>query len=176
MPNIYTWFGKTVEASIKAGGLQGGKRLKAVFRFFKGGKTVEQRELMEEHLAPMEPVFIWAPILSISGLAYTNNHADGQAMIYLSPLLEFEPMPYVVHTVAHEFAHISLGHHRGEGSIPQNTKDMQHHERPCEIETNELVARWGFPDGKPKFMKRLVKSYAKELGTRNFNMLVEGWK
>ncbi len=133
--NRYTWFDAVVMPSIKRHGLNG-KRAEAVFQFWK--KFSDDHE---EDFEKMMDITIFAPSLCTAGLA-TESFAG--RFIYLSPTLEFDSLPFVVHTVAHEFAHHFLGHVAPDG----NSLDVSlpHADRPHEIEANQQVALWGFPN------------------------------
>jgi hypothetical protein len=63
--------------------------------------------------------------------------------MYLSPMLELESQAKVNFTVAHEFAHIALGHHLPDNQ--QMTEQAESHEdRPAERAADALAMSWGF--------------------------------
>jgi len=140
------WDG-TIIGSCWARTLGPGKRLDAVLEFHKvmmtGGGSGENG-WKKEALAGMETVLIDAPPLRVQGEAYADTHGD-VARIYLSPMLEFESPSCVVFTVAHEFAHVWLKHHRGEGSIAHPpAPGAEQNDMPHEKEADELAEQWGF--------------------------------
>lgn len=158
--NAWSFWEDTVMGSIKARTLGEGKRLDAIFKFHKVmiGDGSEENEWKEQVLAEMETVLIDAPPLANVALSHTDQHGDG-ARIYLSPMLEFESLNRVVFTVAHEFAHIWLKHHRGEGNIAQHTAPgTEHKDLPHEKESDELAEKWGFnrPKGHGWFDKTIL--------------------
>ena len=97
-------------------------------------------------------------------LTWTSTHV---ARIYLNPMLEFETLNYVAFTVAHEFAHIWLKHHRGEGSMAQHAapgaeqKDMPH-----EKEADDLAEKWGFKRPRGCWFEKTAMDYSRGLKSR----------
>ena len=82
-------------------------------------------------------------------------------VVYLSPSLEFDSQRDVDHTVAHELAHIFLGHHLLDNAQMKEHAE-KHQDRPAEKAADELAATWGFPRrkrGKSGFVK-MVEGYA----------------
>jgi hypothetical protein len=132
--NRYQWFDAVVMPSIKSG--LKGKRAEAVLQFW--NKFSDDHE---EDFEKMVDITIFAPSLCTAGLA--TESFKGR-FIYLSPTLEFESLPFIVHTVAHEFAHHFLGHVAADGN-PLDVS-LPHAERPHEIEANQRATFWGFPN------------------------------
>ncbi len=93
-------------------------------------------------------VLVFAPSVKTLGEARIFVGApDGHnRWIYLSPSLESKSQAYVDSVVAHEFAHIVLGHcDRGSTAgavIPPECK--VHNDLPTERDADELISRWGF--------------------------------
>jgi|SRR5271163_1208635 len=167
MANAFTsWFNLNIMPSIKGGYLHKGKRYDAVFAFWK--KMGE----FEEELAALPAVTIWAPPLGTLG--FTSSHQIQGTVIYLSPLLEMEKMPFVVHTVAHEFAHVALGHHV-EGALTNEDFALNHAQRPHEIAANALALKWGFPPkdkDKLAFFHRMAIRYLEGKGGRSHKQIL----
>jgi hypothetical protein len=175
MTNKFTWYDKNVIASIKAGSIPQGQRLLAVDTWWKAMHAVGKDEDMwkEQDLVSMEDVCIWGPALGDLGQAFIPKQEAGIPVVYLSPMLEFESLPEVVHTVAHEFAHIFLKHHRGEGSVAEakaaHEAGKSHKELPHELEADALAAKWGFPvRNKPFFLHKIIDIFCddKKIGQR----------
>jgi len=82
-------------------------------------------------------------------LPFGGHPAEEAAFIYLSPALESQRQARVDFTVAHEFAHVVLGHHRPDSkdvllTTAQSAKITEHHEAPAEIKADALTESWGF--------------------------------
>jgi hypothetical protein len=167
--NAWSFWEDTVTGSVKARTLGEGKRFDAIFKFHKvmTGDGSEENEWKEEVLAEMETVLIDAPPLGDEALAYVDKHGD-VARIYLNSMLEFETLNHVVFTVAHEFAHIWLKHHRGEGSIAQQTAPgTEHKDKPHEKEADKLAEKWGFKRPKGKgWIEKTILAYAGRLKSK----------
>lgn len=112
------------------------KRWKAVSRVF---LTLSMMNDCEGVIIP--EVMFFAPELNTLGFATGHlTLPKDMAFIYLSPLLEFESLKDVAHTVAHELAHVFLGDHVG-GYV----KGVEYAQQPKELSANKLAAEWGFP-------------------------------
>jgi len=151
--------------SIKAHTLRNGKRFDAISKFYRvmSGEGPGENYWKEDFLVEMETVLIETPPLRQVALSYVDKHGD-VARIYLNPMLEFESLNRVVFTVAHEFAHISLKHHRGEGTIGCTAPDTEHKDMPHEKEADELAGKWGFkrPKGN-SWIDKTILAYARGL-------------
>jgi hypothetical protein len=64
--------------------------------------------------------------------------------MYLSPILEFESQEYVNHVVAHEFAHIILGHHKN-GMLHEYDLGVEYENQPREVAVDQFAVDLGFP-------------------------------
>lgn len=74
-------------------------------------------------------------------------------MVYLSPELERRPQKYVNTTVAHEFAHVFLGHYKPDHPARTSTGwTGEYRDQPSEKEVHELLVEWGFE--KPRRKKK----------------------
>jgi len=76
--------------------------------------------------------------------SFGSSPNDDSAFIYLSPALEAQRQAQVDFTVAHELAHVVLGHRRpdnGDISLTpeQSAKIKHHYEAPAEIKADALV-------------------------------------
>jgi hypothetical protein len=75
-------------------------------------------------------------------------------LMYLSPMLELESQAKVNFTVAHEFAHIALGHHLPDNQ--QMTEQAERHEdRPAERAADALAMSWGFKRKRSQMLRVL---------------------
>jgi hypothetical protein len=63
----------------------------------------------------------------------------------LSPRLEAKPKSEVDFTVAHEFAHVALGHQqRGSTAVPPDAVVQSHEDVPSGHDADRLAESWGF--------------------------------
>jgi hypothetical protein len=153
----YTWFDDTVIESRKSGHLSRGKRLEAVLQFFKH-MNLNTTGVLDN--MPVSTIF--APAVGIMG-SCGGNHMN-KNVIYLSPYMEFESKPEVLHSVAHEFAHLYLRHHENLTVDLDKTYDEQRHE----IEVEELLTVWGIkaPQGGKKerrlYIHKVINQWAEE--------------
>jgi len=84
-------------------------------------------------LTAMPNFTIFVPSLNVnSELGLVVTPAEGYRCVYLSPFLELYPQSEVDFTVAHEFAHISLGHKGRKTNKSQETA------------ADKLAVSWGF--------------------------------
>jgi hypothetical protein len=158
MSNLTDWFQESVQPSMKDGWLTPGKRLEAVMQVW--SKMVRSGEEWELSL-PTATFF--APDLVTVGWAM-HRFPNGN-VIYLSPTLEMESLPEVMHTVAHELAHVALGHTKHEilaGQCAVKWEDRKH-----EKDADALAAKWGFPRrNKGWFLHKTIDTYIKDKGSR----------
>lgn len=83
------------------------------------------------------PLALWGEVLALP--------CNGEVLVYLSPELEQMPQRCVNYVVAHEFAHVALGHY-GPGFPYADTLWVAHHdEKPEEQAADALVVEWGYP-------------------------------
>jgi len=64
--------------------------------------------------------------------------------MYLSPDLETLPQRCVSYVVAHEFAHVALGHFGQDFRYADTSWVDRHDERPEEVAADNLVCAWGY--------------------------------
>jgi hypothetical protein len=90
----------------------------------------------------LPPLVVFAPSAAKLGEVKPFGLGD-RLLLYLSPRLEAKPQSEVDFTVAHESAHILLGHQRpGATTAPP---DVQSHEdAPSEQNADRLAESWGF--------------------------------
>jgi hypothetical protein len=157
----HEWFKAVIVNSRENGILIEGKRVEAVFRFW--AKTLKQ-EMCDKKDFDLPLVTFLAPPLAYLGWALQEMPTEN--VIYLSPNLEFESLNKVTHTVAHEVAHVALGHNV-DGAIGE-CDGIEYNKRPHEVAANRLAADWGFPEiGGGYFLHKVVRQYAeKGLGAR----------
>lgn len=158
MSNLTDWFQESVQPSMKDGWLTPGKRLEAVMQVW--SKMLRSEEEWELSLPT---VTFFAPDLVTVGWAM-HRFPTGN-VIYLSPTLEMESLPEVMHTVAHELAHVALGHTKHEilaGQCAAKWEDRAH-----EKDADALAAKWGFPHRKKGwFLHKMIDTYIKDKGSR----------
>lgn len=186
--NLYD---QIIMPSIECGALSNGKRSEAVLKVWRklahypgwmndpkqDAKNEKEYNFRQNFTAKLEPTIIWAPSLSNAGEAFAVKEEKGRAMVYLSPTLEFESMPSVMHTVCHELCHIALGHHRQidvEGAKAALAAGLSHDQKPHELEADALCTKLGFP--KPKnysdsFLAKIIDLFVKGKGSRSRRML-----
>ena len=177
----------TIRRSVDSGLFARGKRFEAFLKWWEEMVRYEGEEdeapdsrhnLRLQILQEIEPVILWAPPLSYSGLATTGRADKDAAMIYLSPMLEFEPMPSVIHTICHEFCHIYLKHHRHidvDGAKAAVEAGLGHGGTPHELEVESLCTKLGFPKAAKaegnSYLATIVNAYVKGKGNRARKML-----
>lgn len=91
-----------------------------------------------------QPLYIFAPSPGISGEAIRWAACETRGVImYLAPNLEDMVQDDVNSIVAHEFAHVLLGHRWAERQ-GSSVSESRHEDEPYEIEADKLVEKWGF--------------------------------
>jgi Zn-dependent peptidase ImmA (M78 family) len=107
------------------------------------------KKVPRETIDRLGSLLIYAPS-GIYGCAWEAE--EGQKFVFLPECLESAPQADVEHTVAHELAHLALGHSKN-GHAQMFEMMPVHDEKPNEWEANKLAASWGFPDPykKPKY-------------------------
>ena len=85
-----------------------------------------------------------------------SDSTCGDALIYLAPSLERQSQTDVDFTVAHEFAHASLRHHKPENlmSFSMDEAKKGYLNWNSEVAADELVAAWGYEIPKRRQRKR----------------------
>ena len=145
--NINTWWDATVVASINAGWFDAdfvrdkavSKRLKALSNLH----TKLWRLDKQIDFGSLPTVVIFAPTVREGGHVRPGILPTGALFMYLAPTLEFDSQPDVDHTVAHEFAHVVLGH--CANSKHTVVDGLPHEQQPRELEADALASEWGFP-------------------------------
>jgi hypothetical protein len=97
------------------------------------------RKMPIKTMKKIPPVRVYAPG-SVLGevLALPCN---GEILLYLDPCLEKMTQCAVNYVVAHEFAHVVLGHY---GNFEHVRKPGLHREQPEEVAADALVVSWGY--------------------------------
>jgi hypothetical protein len=104
-------------------------------------------------LCGLPPLRIFTPLRadsSVSLMVETTGQVFGSAvpltLMYISPLEELYPQEDVDFTVAHEFAHVALGHLWSiNGGREQGTfRGRRHGDSPAEMAADRLAESWGF--------------------------------
>lgn len=89
-------------------------------------------------------IFAPSPGISAEAIPWAECEYQRQGIIiYLAPNLEDKSQDEVNSIVAHEFAHLVLGHPwaQGQGSMGSESR---HEDHPYEIEADKLVEKWDF--------------------------------
>jgi hypothetical protein len=163
--NAFTWFDDSVMASLKSGWLERSD-------FHKNGQSKRFKAVLKVHekmarsesdpFQTLPTVTFFAPFINHSG--EVMRHPFTGVFVYLCPNLEFESQPRVNFVVAHELAHVALGHHHPENE--QMKLDAETHEdRPAEKAADELAAQWGFAEPKRR-RSRFVQMVGREAKRR----------
>jgi hypothetical protein len=147
--NVHDWWDATVTASVHAGWFKGdviegtllSKRIKALGNLY--GKLAKLNDSIDFDSLP--PTVIFAPPVDCGGYVKQAIFPTGTVFMYLAPTLEFDSQRDVDFTVAHEFAHVVLGHYANLGDVPS---ELPHEKQPHEIAADALAAKWGFPKRK----------------------------
>jgi hypothetical protein len=104
-------------------------------------KLAEQ--IPQEVLDDLPPFVVFAPSASKLGELKPFSLA-GRMFLYLAPSLEKKPQRDVDFTVAHEFAHIVLGHYKPGASAVIPGEARKHEDVPSEKDADQMVESWGF--------------------------------
>jgi len=164
--NMFTWFDETVIGSVKDGwfandeldGTMRSKRLRAFSQLLKGWCKFESASGYEEDAVDfnsLPKMVIFAPQIQHAGFVTKRQFPSDSILVYLSPTLEFNSQRDVTHTVAHEIAHVVLGHY---GVNLKYDANLPYEKQPQEIAANALAAKWGFPTrkrGKTGFVRMI---------------------
>lgn len=112
------------------------KRLTALGHLYKKLMDVDLPE-------SLRPIIIFAPPVQHAGHVKQGTPPTGFVFMYLAPTLEFDSQRDVDHIVAHEFAHVLLGHYANlQKSV---VAGLPHEKQPHEVAADALAAEWGFP-------------------------------
>ena len=85
-------------------------------------------------------ILIFAPDKNLGGESYDlQAYEVDRVLVYLSPDLQNEPCDQVRQTVAHELAHVVLGHSEEPAPNARVVGKIQ------ERQADELAEQWGFP-------------------------------
>jgi len=114
-------------------------------------KKISERFPDNNPFDELEPMIFFAPSADTAG-EVKGSTLPGP-FVYLSPTLELESIRQVEHTVAHELAHLMLGHHKQtQDELARDDKGIirRHGDTPQERAADELSTQWGFPSKKYK--------------------------
>jgi hypothetical protein len=149
------WWKDSVMGSLKAGWLDGrpwdgvpSKRLKAL------GHMLRKMDEQTQFNLPLMTIF--APWIQAKGQV-KREPAQG-VFVYLPACLEFDNQKDVDHTVAHELAHVVLGH-GGNKPYTVAERNLPYSQQPWEVAANTLAAAWGFPTrkrGRSRYVKIII--------------------
>lgn len=111
-------------------------------------KTIEamrkvSKRLPDAVLDELPAFVVFAPSPRLLGELKPFGLGD-RLFLYLSPRLEKMSQKEVDFTVAHEFAHIVLGHYKQGITMTPGAPVKSHEEVPAEIATDKLAESWGF--------------------------------
>jgi hypothetical protein len=93
------------------------------------------RKMPKELQTMLPPLIIFSPPLNAGGATFRREIPPSSVFIYLSPTLEKEHCINATWGVAHEFAHVVLGH--GHYRL-RNQAEVEKDER----EASELASKW----------------------------------
>jgi len=101
------------------------------------------------------PLKVWGEVLRLP--------CTGEVLVYLPPDLEDLPQRCVNYIVAHEFAHVALGHHGPEFEYSWAPSAQYHDEKPEEQAADALVVEWGYlASDNPVHIDRATREREKE--------------
>lgn len=83
---------------------------------------------------------IFAPSSHFQGEAFASK---GGAVVYLAARVERESKSDIATVVAHELAHVVLGHYDAKPVMPTDLPE-KYKDLPAETAARELAERWGF--------------------------------
>ena len=102
------------------------------------------KRIPDDVLENFPPLVVFAPSAAKLGELKRFGLGD-RFLIYLSPRLEALSQEEVDLTVAHEFAHVALGHYKPiVGTNPPDAVWEKHKDAPIEKDTDRLTESWGF--------------------------------
>lgn len=128
-------------------------------------KTIEAMQQIcervpQEVIDDLPPLTLFAPSAALFGRVFPFG--GGNALfVYLAPNLERKSQREVDFTVAHEFAHVVLGHYKSDATIiPADAVVRSRGDVPSEKEANRLAESWGFPKAErnPRRHRQMVRS------------------
>jgi hypothetical protein len=119
-------------------------------------KTIEAMRKLSERVPEddLPPLTVFAPSAALLGHVLPCGSGDS-IFVYLSPQLESKSQAEVDFTVAHEFAHIALGHYKPSATThPHGMVVKEHGNAPSEQAADGLAEAWGFARPKVRGRKR----------------------
>lgn len=143
-------------SSSRDGWLLRGKRFDAVMNVW-----FKIAELTPCILKGLPPITFYTPALGTLGCVH--QYSPTGTVMYLSPTLEFESQRRVDFVVAHEFAHIALGHHKPDNDQVALQSADKSEIASAELQADSLAASWGFKRVKRYGnFERLLRSMARQ--------------
>lgn len=112
-------------------------------------KTIEamrklSQRVPDDVLDDLPKLTVFAPSRALLGHLMPSGTGDS-LFLYLAPGLERKPQMEVDFTVAHEFAHVALGHYKpGATTISAEIIVDCHQDAPSERAADSLAECWGF--------------------------------
>jgi hypothetical protein len=146
------WYEQAVTGGIEVGWInpEGTKlRLRALHTIHEQMDKDSQRS--------MPPMIIFAPSFGTGGQTMRRDMPTNSVFVYLAPSLEYEWQANVDFIVAHELAHVVLGHGKLRQQKPEEV-GLPHELTTDEIAASDLVAKWKIPKVNPeesRFLKLL---------------------
>jgi hypothetical protein len=99
------WYERAITDGIEQGWIDRSGSAKRL-----NGLEEVHKAMPKEMQAALPPLIIFSPGLRTGGLVLRRDLPPGFAFVYLSPTLEYEFHINATWAVAHEFAHVVLGH------------------------------------------------------------------
>jgi hypothetical protein len=132
------WYEQAITDGVKQGWIdRPGSRNR-----LNGLEEVHKR-MPKEMQAALPPLVIFSPRLDAGGLTLRREMPLNSAFVYLSPTLEKEHCVDATWAVAHEFAHVALGH----GQYRLRTQEQVDAD---ERAASDLALKWGVPKRNPR--------------------------
>ncbi len=99
------WYEQAVTGGIEAGWIDKSASTKRL-----NGLEIVHKKMDPDSQAALPPMVICSQSIRIGGLTLQRDTPDGFVFVYLSPTLEHEWHINATFAVAHELAHVVLGH------------------------------------------------------------------
>ncbi len=142
---VNDWFEQAVTGGIEAGWISREntkRRLNAL-------RTAHEKMDPQSQAKLPPTMVIFAPGIHHGGQNMRREMATDLVFVYLSPILEFDWQVDVDFVVAHELAHVVLGHGNKRQLTPEEV-GLPHELTTAEIAASDLVAKWRIPKRNPE--------------------------
>src|ERR1700751_718769 len=139
------WYERAITDGVEQGWIDRSRSAKRL-----NGLEEIHTKMPREMQAALPPLIIFSPSLDTAGVVLRRELPPGFAFMYLSPTLEYEFAIDATWTIAHEFAHVVLGHGHYR---PRNQAQRDADEKAA----SDLADKW-VPKHKPepiRFLKPL---------------------